>query len=245
MKILVLIFLISLPIIVNGQTKKSKTVKTVSKSVAGNTQKKDAQPVKIIESWHMVKSLLDDKYLKWAVILENPNQDYLGSYFTITATARDENGAVAGTEDQIIAEIPPGAKIAWCGSFEVTQNPHIVEFTIPKVTWKKTTLKPDDFKQFLAEKVTFKMESENDYTILGDIKNPFNSEISSLFVTTLMRDINGKIVGGATNSLRSLPPNGSRPFSYYFVSTSADSSKVEVFAMPSGLSSWSDVVNPK
>ena len=202
-------------------------------------------PFKIIESTYKVESGLGNSYLKYAVVLENPNESFYGVFPTFTITARDSSGNVVGTEDQTLREFPPGTKIAWGGQISLTKIPEAVDFAVAKVEWKETVTKPKDYLPFEVEKINFTPSVSKTYTVSGDVKNPYDKEVSQIAVTSLLRDEKGKLIGGNTTFVESLPASGSRPFSDQFVSVEGKPNKAEVFVIPWGQASWNRIVTEK
>ena len=229
----------------NCQQKKQDVNLPPSSSTTENRPQKEKQPFKVTESGYKIISGFDDYFLKWFVILENPNTDLYGVFPTLTITARDENGVILGTEDQVLSELPPGTKIAFAGQISTTKQPKTVEFTPSKVEWKETITKPSDYLPFQVEKINFSSSGKNTATVSGDIKNPYSEDIDQLAVTSLLRNEEGKLIGGSTTFVDSLPANGSRPYSDKYVDVNEKATKAEVFVMPWGTTTWNQVVSKK
>lgn len=241
MKIQATLYFLILALCLSCQQSKSDSTNTNSASTTKNVSKKEASQFRVVESVYNVESAFDDSYLKWAAIIENPNQDAYGLFPTITITARDENGAVVGTEDQVLQELPPGTKIAWAGQLTVTKPPKTVEIVPLKVEWRNTETKAADYLAFQTDKINISSQAKNSYKVTGDVKNPYDKEIDQLAVVVLLRSEDGKLLGGGTGFVDTLSAKASRPFSVDYIGAKEKAQKTEVFAFPWGQVSWNSV----
>ena len=218
---------------IDTNTKSASTIKNVSTT--------EAAQFKVIESAYNLQSGFGDNFLKWTVVIENPNQDAYGLFPTVTITARDEDGTVVGTEDQVLKELPPGIKMARAGQMTVTKPPKTVEITPLKVEWRNTETKSADYLTFQANKINVSLQGKNLYKVTGDITNPYEKEIDQIAVVVLLRNEDGKLMGGGTGFVDTLSAKSSRPFSVDYIATKEKVQKAEVFAFPWGQVSWNNV----
>jgi hypothetical protein len=170
-------------------------------------------------------------FVLWTAVIENPNTDFYGEFPTITITARDANGLVIGTEDQVLNELPPGGTVAFSSQMTATKVPATVGFSAAKTRWQRTDTKPSDYPAFTSRGISVTpTDTPSVYTVTGEIVNPYGSEVDQLSVTALFRDASGKLLGGAGEFLNNLPARGSRPFEFnrYYVPGSV--SRVEIVA---------------
>jgi hypothetical protein len=241
-----LFLIITILISFAGCQQKPTEEQNVSSSTSNNVSPtNEPQPFKIVESTYKVESGFGSNFLKWAMILENPNLTSYGLFPAITITARDENGNIVGTEDQVLSEFPPGIKVAFASQLSLTKVPKTVDFTVSKVEWKNTATKPSDYIPFQVNKINFSLSGKNTATVSGDITNPYGKNIDQIAVTSLLRDDSGKLIGGSTTYVDALPANGSRPYSDKFVTVDGKPAKAEVFVMPWGIVSWNQIVSGK
>lgn len=218
--------------------------KQANSSSQSNTSKvlpENIQPGKIVESVYKVESNFGDHFLLWAAIIENPNTNLYGLFPVITITARDEKGNVVGTEDHTLSEFPPAKKIAFAGQVTLTNLPKTVEFTFTKVEWRNTQLSSEDYLPFPVEKLQT-VNNRTRFTVSGDVNNPYSKDVESVAITTLLRDESGKLIGGGTSYLNTLPAKSSRPYTDRMVWSIGKPSKTEVFVSPSGsIASWNKI----
>lgn len=183
-------------------------------------------------------------FVIWTAIIENPNPDFYGEFPTITVTARDANGLVVGTTDQVLHELPPGGRVAFSSQLTATKVPTTVEFSASKTRWQRTDTKPSDYPPFTARGVSVvPTDTPSVYTVTGEIVNPYGSEVDQLSVTALFRDASGKLLGGAGTFLNDLPAGGSRPFELnrYYVPGSV--ARVEIVATTWGSARLYQLIN--
>jgi hypothetical protein len=247
MKIKILLFFLVLTLCLSCQQSKSVVTNTQSASTTKSVIADDASQFKVSESFYDM-SVSGGNFVKWAAVIENPNEAAYGLFPTVTVTARDENGLVVGTEDQVLRELPPGIRIAWAGQMSVTKPPKTVEITPLKVNeWRSTRTRATDYLTFQTDKVNITPEQyqKNVYKVTGDVSNPYENDIDQLAVVVLLRSEDGKLIGGGTGYVSLLPAKGSRPFSVNFISAKEKPQKTEVFAFPRGSVSWNSIVKIK
>lgn len=94
-----------------------------------------AKPFEVIESaTNVSSSAFDGKfYVQWVAVLKNPNVGLFGTFPTVVVTARDAQGVVLGTDDQVLESIPPGATIAFASQILATAQPAKIEIAYKKV----------------------------------------------------------------------------------------------------------------
>jgi len=218
---------------------------TKSTSTSTNAAAKDAFPFRVVESVYAVSDTFGDVYVKWAAVIENPNPELYGVFPAITVTARDDSGAVIGTQDSVLFELPPGLKMAVTGQLSSTAVPATVEIKPAKVEWKPTRTRADDYKPFGVEKTRMTSSGRDYFQVTGDITNPYDKELESISVVVLLRDAEGKLVGGDTTYVNGLAANGGRPFEVKFIRVKGKPTSHEISVYPHGLTSWNSLAAPK
>jgi adenylate cyclase class 2 len=147
----------------------------------------------------------------WAVVLENTNLRHYCEQPGIQITARDKDGQVVGTGDQVLHVFPPGARIAWASSMQVKSPPHTLEVAPKPADWYPTPAQPEEFPAFGYRGVRFLVRGRN-CSVTGELTNPYPTPADEVAVTALFRDGQGRLVGGETAFVRGLPAHGSVPF---------------------------------
>lgn len=206
------------------------------------------KPFEIVESATNVSpSVLGGQfYVQWIAVMRNPNPDLFGAFPTVAVTARDAQGAVVGTDDQVMESLPPGATIAFASQVTATAQPAKIDITFKKVDWVKTQTKPADYPPFTAEKVSFRPDRAAGFSVTGDLRNPYSKPVDGLAVTALVRDAAGKLLGGRTTFLDTLAAGGTIPFSFTSGAVQGTGAKVDIMAMPWGgaPNTWNKLAMP-
>lgn len=157
-------------------------------------------------------SMTSGGYLYYAVELHNPNEEYAIQYPTIRVTARDADGVLLGTTDQVLSLIYPQQDFWYCGqAFDVEQEPETVEIEFIEPDdyniVRPAKLEQPDFIPLVAENTAVRGDK-----VVGEIKNENDYDISSIIVCAILRDENGNMVGGQSTFVNKLPASESVPF---------------------------------
>lgn len=133
------------------------------------------KPFEIVESATNISPSFTagEFFVTWAAVMKNPNADLFGSFPTVVVTARDDQGAVVGTDDHVMESIPPGGTIAFASQVKATARPTTIDIAFKKVAWTKTQTKSADYPPFTAEKVAMKPDRVAGFTVTGDLRNPY------------------------------------------------------------------------
>lgn len=218
---------------------------TKSTSTSANSSAKEAVPFRVVESAYAVSDTYGDVFVKWAAVVENPNEELYGVFPAIAVTARDDSSAVLGTQDTVLFELPPGLKMAVTGQLSLAAVPAAIEIKPAKVEWKPTRTRADDYKPFGVEKVRMTGSGKDYFQVTGDVTNPYDKELESISVVVLLRDTEGKLLGGDTAYVQGLAANGSRPFEVKFIRVKGKPASQEISVYPHGLTSWNSLAAPK
>lgn len=114
-----------------------------------------------------------------------------------------------------------------------------------KVEWKPTRTRADDYKPFGAKNIRMSASGKEHFQVTGDILNPYDKELESVSVVVLLRDAEGKLVGGDTAYVQGLEANGSRPFEVKFIQAKDKPTSQEITVYPHGSTSWNSLAAPK
>lgn len=214
---------------------------TKSTSTTTNAATKDAVPFRVAESTYFVSNTYGSIFVKWAAVIENPNAELYGLFPAVTVTARDETGAVIATNDLVLGELPPGVKIACSGQLSAASVPATVEIKPSKVEWKPTKTRADDYQTFGVDKPRMTLSGRDLFQVTGDISNPYSKDIDIVRVVVLLRDSDGKLIGGDTAYVDGLPANGSKPFEVKYINVKGKPIVNEVAVYPHGSTTWNSL----
>ncbi len=151
-------------------------------------------------------------YLYYSICLHNPNESFFVEFPTFRVTARDANNVLLGTEEQVLFSIYPQQDVwhAFLG-FEVEEAPATVDVEV---------LMPKDYNITKVSKIdqpTYIPLAAINYAkrgnkIVGEVQNDNDYDIKQAIVTIVYRDADGKLLGGDSTFIDSVPAHGTAPF---------------------------------
>lgn len=152
-------------------------------------------------------------YLYCAVILYNPNENYCVEFPTFRITARDADGLLLGTDDQVLSIIYPQQEFCHASlAFKVEEAPASVDIEIvPPEDYNiedvSLTDHPD-FKPLMAVNPVVREDK-----VLCEIENPNDFAINSTIATVIFRNESGDITYGTSTFPDGIPASSSIPVS--------------------------------
>lgn len=151
-------------------------------------------------------------YLYCVAVVHNPNADLSVKFPAFRITARDSDGLILGTSDQVLSDIYPTRDFYYAGlAFKVDEVPGSVEFEV---------LSPSDYNILKTHELerpdhisltAFNSVIRGEH-VLGEISNENDYDISSAIVTVVFRDADGNLVSGDSTFISDIPGSGSSPF---------------------------------
>lgn len=173
---------------------------------------------------------VNNGYLYCSVILHNPNTDYCVDFPTFRITARDSDGILLGSQEQVLSTIYPKQDFGYSGlMFEVSEAPTSVDIEL---------LPPDDYgiiSADLAEHPEYIPLAPVNYIIrddrlMGEVENKNDYQIDSSIVTIMFRNENGELIGGSSSFLDDIPASGTVPFDFSIMCEDLMTANYEVYA---------------
>lgn len=183
-------------------------------------------PLEVQESGYTV----EDGYLYYGVKIHNPNEKYAVEFPTLRITAKDADGNVINTEDQVFGYIAAGDTIGYGFlGMEVPSKPATVDFEM--VTGQDDYVDGSLYDVPQLEAVDYKMTKDEfgGSTIAGSIVND-GADMDSVAVTVIFKDTQGNIAWGDSTFVDHVK-TGTTPFSLdiYSQNTTDD---YEIWVMP-------------
>lgn len=149
-------------------------------------------------------------YLYYGFYLYNPNESKIVQFPTVRITARDADGALLGTEDQVMNVIYPLERYAHgFQAFKVDEVPASVSFEVE--TPKEWNIKSVSTEKPYSPLVVVNYMKRND-KIVGEINNPNDYAIDLVAVTAIFRDSDGNLVCGDTTFVDDVAAGTTTPF---------------------------------
>lgn len=171
-------------------------------------------------------------YLYFSAVIHNNNAENAILFPTVRVTARDAQGNLMGTEDQVLNLIYPGQDCQWAGMayFEVAEEPSVVEFK---------ALPPDEYSIVApaalehAEYSPLEIEGvgKNGTRFLGEVYNANDYDIDQVAVVVMFRDDAGSLLAGDATFIDSVRAGRKTPFDMD-ISEDLVTENYEVFAIP-------------
>lgn len=147
--------------------------------------------------WYINDSSGDEAFIDFCGMIYNPNSQLVAEFPTITVTAKNGDGSILATEEQMGGTIMPGDTITLCGMFlmpisDVTEDAQIIfEVDCNDFVNGNSFHKSARTTDFEITNVTERNGDEN--YITGEIMNNFSEDVDMVNLALVLRQ-NGKIV---------------------------------------------------
>jgi hypothetical protein len=191
-------------------------------------------PTQVSESIRLVAQGFgqQDQEIGYAFIIENPNAQIAFENSQYQVAAYDNSGAVVETNSGFIVLLLPEQKLGISGSLFVSEG-----VTVAKIDVQLKTGEPvsTDLKTTFTVDKTVYLPDEYFPKITGIISNPFSIDLTNLFVSAVIYNDAGDIIGGGFTFVNFIPANSSTGAQVTFAS-SGNVSKIELYPTVSGLS---------
>ena len=168
----------------------------------------DFKNIEITDSGWIMQN---EKFLKYYVVLHNPNESIVVEHPSFRITARDGEGNLLETTDQTISVVYPGQDFFFGSqAFSLDTMPDSIEFEI--LDAKDYNLKDisimHEFKQL--EVVNTNAGSDK---LLGEISNPNDYDIDRVVVVAIYRNASGEVIGIENTYVKDVKAGTTTPFS--------------------------------
>ena len=155
--------------------------------------------------------LKNGQWLYYYVVLHNPNEEIAVNLPGFRITARDANGGLLGTTDQILSVIYPGQDFVFGSqAFEVGSMPDKVDFEILTVDDYKLKSVGGLQEYKPLEVVNANISSDK---ILGEISNPNEYDLDQVTLVAICRNAAGELIGVENTYVSDVKANSTTPFS--------------------------------
>ena len=193
--------------------------KTVSETAFKNLEIKEFK-------WYV-----SNGYLKYLIVLHNPNDDYMVEYPGYRITAKDSNDVLLGTEDQTLSKIYPGQDFIYGSqAFSVEETPSKVDIEVlPIEDYNIKRISQKD--EFIPLEVINTAERKDGFMtkFVGEINNKNNYDIDSAVLICVCKDEKGDLVAVDFEFIDNLKAAGNSPFEMTYMGEDGYSS-VEYYA---------------
>ena len=203
-------------------------------SAADEGSREPANPLDvIIEDYGFGKSIEDDDFLTYGVILANPNPStWAASGVQLELTWFDDSGSVVGRETARIYLILPGQRAARAGRTFDVDSALASSLRVQLRTSDWLDIGPGPYGGLEVTDVTLRDDS-----VTGQVRSTFDAELEMLGAFAVFRDDAGKIAGGWSEpyGIDFIPPGGQASVQVYRPAD-FEASTAELFVQPNSLS---------
>ncbi len=199
------------------------------------------KPIEIVDSGYTITGDSGDYYIRYGIILYNPNPDYYHEFPSFRIIAEDESGNVLDTEEEVMQYLNGNRVSGYAGSAcDLKEKPANVTFEIidDPDFWVKGTSGDLGLN---AASLTKTIDGGSG-TIAGKINNPTENTYDSVSVTVIFRDSDGNILGGDTTYIDNVKAKGSTAFSMDLLSKKYMSDQYELYFHNHGNNTYDTVI---
>lgn len=206
-----------------------------------SSSEEQAASLKPLAVKEQVSSILkkDGGYVvNWAGVLTNGNPWHFGEHVVATVIAKDAAGKEVVRLEQPLDAVPPAGSLPFSGEVVAAEKPAQVSITYRPAEWRLAGRIVSAFQPFPISDV-MTVRGDDGYLVVGYVGSPYRLPASSLAVTALLRDKDGRLLGGGSTFVDDVRPKDTRRFVMNIESV-ADTGKIakaEVTARTWGSSS--------
>ena len=173
------------------------------------------EPLELVESEYCVRASSHYKYIYYTVKIYNPNKEYAIEYPTIMITARDADGTVLATYDEILDSIAAGDTIIFGSEVNYEgKEPSSVEISLEDLSkWKyvlqdgSNTIRQDELA---ISNISERRGSFNN-TITGEVTNNSDIDLSGPKIIVILKN-NGELAWASFTYVNRLNSGKTLPF---------------------------------
>ncbi|MFI7129151.1 hypothetical protein ACIBQ1_25835 [Nonomuraea sp. NPDC050153] len=158
----------------------------------------ELKPLALKEQVSNIVKSADGYAVTWAGVLSNANPWHFGEHVVATIVGHDAKGTEVVRMDQPLDAVPPGGSLAFTGQATASEKPAKVTIQYRPARWRPAARIPSAFQRFPVSRVQTLPQKDGSYLITGYVGNPYQMSVSSLVVNALLRDKEGKLLGGGS-----------------------------------------------
>ncbi|WP_308250099.1 FxLYD domain-containing protein [Sphaerisporangium fuscum] len=160
--------------------------------------KQRLRPLVVKEQTSAVTQGTGGYVVTWAGVIANPNRWHFGENVTATVVGRDASGKEVLRMDQPLDAVPPGGSLKFTGQATASASPAEVKLSFKPAQWREAARIPSAFVPFPISSAATEKLGNGSYLVTGGVANPFQKTATSLVVTALLRDKEGRLLAGAS-----------------------------------------------
>jgi hypothetical protein len=177
----------------------------------------------------------DGRSLGYAFVVENPDPQLAVENSQYQVAVYDADGVVVETDSDYVELLLPGRRFGIAGTVFLDQG-----ITVSKIEVQLSEgahVASSQIPTFAIDSVTY---HRGEYTsrATGVVKNPYDRDVTDLYVSAVAYDAAGEVIGGGFTYLNFILANGATGVKVNITSASdAEVASIELYAMLSALSS--------
>ncbi|MFC6083421.1 FxLYD domain-containing protein [Sphaerisporangium aureirubrum] len=160
--------------------------------------KKGLKPLVIKEQTSSVTQGTGGFVVTWAGVISNPNRWHFGENVAATVVGKDAAGKEVVRTEQPLDAVPPSGALRFSGQAMASAKPAQVKLTFTPAKWRRAARIPSAFVPFPVSAANTEKLGNGSYLVTGAVANPYQKAATSLVVTALLRDKDGRLLGGAS-----------------------------------------------
>ncbi|MFI6509601.1 hypothetical protein ACIBCT_18500 [Streptosporangium sp. NPDC050855] len=170
------------------------------------------QPLAVREQASSIVKGDDGYVVNWAGVLANANPWHFGEHVVATVVASDSQGKEVVRLDQPLDAVPPGGVLPFTGQVVTQERPVAVNVSYRPARWHRAGRIVSAFQPFPVYDVLTDRTTDGDYLVTGYVGTPYVMPARSLAVTALLRDRQGKLLGGGSTFVDNVQAGERRRF---------------------------------
>lgn len=150
--------------------------------------------------------------VNWAGVVGNPNRWHFGENVAATVIGKDAAGKEVVRTEQPLDAVPPSGVLKFSGQAIASARPVQVKLTFTQPRWRRAARIPSAFVPFPISAANTEKLGNGSYLVTGAVANPYQKAATSLVVTALLRDKDGRLLGGASTYVDDVRTGAPRRF---------------------------------
>ncbi|MFF5208469.1 hypothetical protein [Streptosporangium sp. NPDC000396] len=166
-------------------------------SSAEEEQVTQLRPLTVKEQVSSIRKSGGGYVVSWAGVLANGNPWHFGEHVVATVVAKNAQGKEVARLQQSLDAVPPAGSLSFTGQVVAVEKPTQVSIEYRPAQWRQAGRIVSAFESFPVSDVLTERK-DGSYLVTGYVGTPYRLPADSLAVTALLRDKNGKLLGGGS-----------------------------------------------
>ena len=221
----------------------ASTVATVSQVTASaptsNVRGRNLVVTDFVWQQRPIDSLLaGEVFTGFVLLLRNPNPRLFAEFPRVVITARDAEGRIIYSDEEVYYGVPPRQTIAVTGQIDTRRVPTEITARFISAEFMRSRSKASAYRPFRTQGTYFEQFDGDQLLVGGEVISPYAQQVREVNITAVLRTSDGRIVGAGDTTVSSLQRNQARPFLIddSFSWSNEPASRMQTFVAPTGIS---------